>query len=103
MKRMPEPDETQRDAEQLVAELMNGASEADYWRAKLHVWRRTLRWDRADGPPPGEPGCLVPAELLPTPNGTVVARKSDAPRPVTTVGDVMAKFVADFERAKRAA
>jgi hypothetical protein len=83
IRRMPMIDETPRDAAQLTADLLNGASETDVWRAKLHVWKQTGQWDAADGPKPFAPGCRVPADLLP--RTTTVARKGPAPQPARTV------------------
>jgi uncharacterized protein YdaU (DUF1376 family) len=37
----------------------------DPWRFRLMNWRRNAAWNRLEwGPPPGKPGCTVPAEVL---------------------------------------
>lgn len=41
---------------------------AEAWAARLGLYRKAGSWDREKwGPPPAEPGCEVPPELLPTP------------------------------------
>lgn len=46
-------------------EQTTGAWPIEKWRLMLEHWRATGSWNReALGPPPGDPGCRVPAELL---------------------------------------
>jgi hypothetical protein len=106
---MPMIDQPPRDRDEVIAEYQ--------LLAKVEAWAETGEWDvAADGPPPFAAGCRVPAELLP--KRIRIARKGPArqPRPATraargiaypeqrvTIGDVMVKFVADYERWRRAA
>jgi hypothetical protein len=92
--------------EQAVAKALAGldVSQADLWRAQLHTWEGTGKWDTVKlGPAPGKPGCRVPTELI---RAKTVAHKAN-PLPASraaesemhTVGDMMARFEESCRRA----
>jgi hypothetical protein len=105
-RRMPGTDEPDVDHATAIARAVAGldVNETDWWRAVLHAWRRTGKWDTAKlGPAPGTPGCRVPAELLPK-SFTAIARKghpASLPPPLT-VGDLMMGLVQAYEAARAA-
>lgn len=48
----------------LLKDEPEAAVGADEWGKRLAVWKQSRTWAQGWGPKPGEPGCLVPADLL---------------------------------------
>lgn len=50
-----------------LIDAATAAKPGDVWVRRIHAYRQNAFWNRLDwGPPPGKPGCTVPAEVLMT-------------------------------------